>query len=148
VLRRKRELAPRVLDPATRRKREQARGVRDVYLGAGRRPPERITWRTLPEPAADAIVDLVPDDPPETDLIMLEPLPPGLDVLERDPRWGGLLSRLGREVNGAVEAGLGTAVGAAVEQVAPTWQDAQQRPEVGALPRLGAFRPRMLRQLA
>jgi hypothetical protein len=149
-------------------------GVRDVYLGAGRRPPEQViwlgspmagsigadiragrlllvtrrAWRTLPEQAGEALVDQVPQDPAETDLIMLDPLPPDLADLERDPRWGGLLGRLGHQVSAAVETGLGRAVGAAVEQAAATWQDAQRLPEVGALPRLGAFRPRMLGQLA
>ncbi|MFC5751601.1 DUF6745 domain-containing protein [Actinomadura rugatobispora] len=149
-------------------------GVQDVYLGAGRQPPEHViwlgspmagsigadiragrlplvtrrAWQTLPEPTGEAVVEQVPQDPPETDLIMLEPLPPDLDDLERDPRWGGLPGRLGREVTAAVETGLGKAVGAAVDQVAATWQDAQQLPEVAALPRLGAVRPPMLGQLA
>lgn len=148
-------------------------GVQDVYLGAGRRPPDRViwlgspmagsigadiragrralvtrrAWRTLPEPTADAVVGRVPEDVPETDLIMLDPLPPALDDLERDPRWSAPLSRLGREVTAAVETGLGKAVGAAIDQVAATWQDAERNPEVGALPRLGAHRPRMSRQL-
>ncbi|RFS86771.1 hypothetical protein D0T12_00275 [Actinomadura spongiicola] len=145
-------------------------GVRDVYLGAGRRPPDQViwlgspmagsigadiragrrslitrrAWRTLPEATGEAIAETVPEDPPETDLIMLDPLPSDLD----DPRWGGLLHRLGREVATAVEKGLDKSVGTAIDQVAATWQDAEQRPEVGALPRLGAYPPRMLRQLA
>ncbi|MFI0353156.1 DUF6745 domain-containing protein [Actinomadura sp. 9N407] len=149
-------------------------GVHDVYLGAGREPPEHViwlgspmaggigadiragrlplvsrrAWRSLPEQTGAAIVDQVPQDPPETDLIMLDPLPPGLDHLKRDPGWGGLLGRLGRDVTAAVETGLGGALGAAVDQAAATLQDAQQLPEVAALPRLGAFRPRMLGQLA
>ncbi|MEW2352408.1 DUF6745 domain-containing protein [Spirillospora sp. NPDC029432] len=148
-------------------------GVQDVYLGAGRRPPERViwlgspmagsiaadiragrlplvtrrAWRALPEPAGEAVLDQVPRESPETDLIMLDPLP-GLGGLERYRRWNGLLGRLDREVTAAVETGLGKAVGAAVEQVAPTWQDGQRFPEVAALPRLGAFRPRTLGRLA
>jgi hypothetical protein len=150
-------------------------GVRDVYLGAGRRPPEHVVWlgspmagsigadiragrlplitrrawRTLPEAAAEAIAEQVPRDGAETDLIMLDPLPPDLvGHVERDPRWSGLLARLDREVTAAVEAGLSRAVGAAVDQVAATWQDAQRSPEAAALPRLGAFRPRTLGRLA
>ncbi|SPT64017.1 hypothetical protein K8Z49_00440 [Actinomadura madurae] len=150
-------------------------GVRDVYLGAGRRPPEHViwlgspmagsigadiragrlslitrrAWRTLPEPTGEAIVERVPRDGAETDLIMLDPLRPDLvGHVERDPRWSGLLTRLDREVTAAVEAGLSRAVGAAVDQVAATWQDAQRSPEAAALPRLGAFRSRMLGRLA
>ncbi|MCQ0003648.1 DUF6745 domain-containing protein [Actinomadura madurae] len=150
-------------------------GVRDVYLGAGRRPPEHViwlgspmagsigadiragrlplitrrAWRTLPEPTGEAIVEQVPRDGAETDLIMLDPLPPDLvGHVERDPRWSGLLTRLDREVTAAAEAGLSRAVGAAVDQVAATWQDAQRSPEAAALPRLGAFRSRMLGRLA
>jgi hypothetical protein len=158
--------------PADRTAAEE--GVQDVYLGAGQRPPEHViwlgspmagsigadiragrlslvtrrAWRTLPEPTADTIIERVPEDPPETDLIMVDPLPADLSDLERDPRWGGLLGRVGREVTAAVETGLGKAVDTALDRVAPTWQDAEQQPEVGALPRLSAFRPRMLRQLA
>ena len=158
--------------PADRAEAEA--GVREVYLGAGRRPPERViwlgspmagaigadiragrlplvtrrAWRTLPETAGEDIVDRVPQDPPETDLIMVDPAPPGLDRLERDRRWGGLLARLDREVSAAVDAGLGRAVGTAVDQAAPTWQDEQVLPEVGALPRLGEYRPRTPGRLA
>ncbi|MEO3827670.1 DUF6745 domain-containing protein [Actinomadura sp. B10D3] len=150
-------------------------GVRDVYLGAGRRPPEHVVWlgspmagsigadiragrlpvitrrawRTLPEVTAEAIVEQVPQDGAETDLIMLDPLPSDLaGHVERDPRWSGLLTRLDREVTATVETGLSRAVGAAVDQVAATWQDAQRSPETAALPRLGAFRSRMLGRLA
>ncbi|GAA2631462.1 hypothetical protein SMC26_22605 [Actinomadura fulvescens] len=146
-------------------------GVQDVYLGAGRRPPEQIiwlgspmagsigadiragrlqvvtrrAWRTLPEQAAAALADRVTDDPPETDLIMLDPLPHGR---ERDPRWRAPLDRLGREVATAVDIGLGKAVGQAVDQAAATWQEARQFPEQWALPRLGAFPQRTLPHLA
>jgi hypothetical protein len=146
-------------------------GVRDVYLGAGRRSPDRViwlgspmagsigadiragrlqvvtrrAWRTLPEHAADALIDQVPDDPPETDLIMLDPLP---HSRERGPLWHAPLHRLGREVATAVETGLGRAVSQAVDQAAATWQEARQFPEEWALPRLGVFPQRTLPHLA
>ncbi|MFB4315212.1 DUF6745 domain-containing protein [Actinomadura sp. 21ATH] len=149
-------------------------GVQDAYLGAGRRPPEHViwlgspmagaiaadiragrlplitrrAWLALPEAAGEAIVDRVPREPVETDLIMLDPLPADLGGLERDRRWGGPLGRLDREVTAAVETGLRRAAGAAVDHTAPTWQDARRLPEVGALPRLGAFPPRLLGRLA
>ncbi|MFD0689832.1 DUF6745 domain-containing protein [Actinomadura fibrosa] len=158
--------------PADRAAAEE--GVRDVYLGAGRRPPEQViwlgspmagsigadiragrlplvtrrAWRTLPEATGEAIIDRVPRDTAETDLIMLDPLPSDLGGLERDPRWTGPLGRLGREVAAAVGTGLRGAVGTAVDQVAATWQDGRMLPEVAALPRLGAFRPPMLGQPA
>lgn len=43
-------------------------------IRAGRLPLiTRRAWRTLPERTADAIVERVPQDPPETDLVMLDP---------------------------------------------------------------------------
>lgn len=149
-------------------------GVQDVYLGAGRTPPEHViwlgspmaggigadiragrlpvvtrrAWRALPERTAEDIVERVPQNPPETDLITLDPLPAGLAGLERDPRWGAPLTRLRREVAAAVDAGLDKAVAAAVDQVAANWQDAWRHPEAGALPRLGALPPRLAPRLA
>jgi hypothetical protein len=149
-------------------------GVREVYLGAGRQPPEQVlwlgspmagsigadlragrravitrrAWQTLPAPTAHAILEQVPQDAAETDLILLDPWPSALHALHQHPRWRALLDRLAREVDAAVGTGLDQAVTAAVEQVAATWQDGQRRPEVWALPRLGAPRPRLLGHLA